>query len=181
MFKTAVFCRAVISLQCLSFYLQFTFTFSSLIYLFYKTFNMLHFAVCCHCGPGKQEKPRRHRAGLSVPTDSTPSTTPHAPTTHTHTLTRDGSERGKSYVGLFPIMYNFPAAADWWVGNGRLAQRREDPEDSERGEAAFSDIAALHIPATDGNSVLRHPGATPGHPGIAQDQVGSRWASVRWP
>lgn len=78
-------------------------------------------------------------------------------------------------------MYNFPPAADWWVGNGRLAQRREDPEDSERGEAAFSDMAALHIQATDGNGVLRHPGATPGHPGIAQDQGGSRWASVRWP
>lgn len=62
---------------------------------------------------------------------------------------------------------------------------REDLQDGEREEAAFSDIAALHIPATDGNGVLRHPGATPGHPGIAQDQGGAGghlFAGLnRWP
>lgn len=128
---------------------------------------MLHSAVCCHCG---------HASYTDIEPVCQPKQQP-----FTLYSSADGSEGKKSHVASLTIMYNFPPAADWWVGNGRLAQRREDPGDSERGEAAFSDIAALHIQATDGNGVLRHPGATPGHPGIAQDQGGSRWASVRWP
>lgn len=127
---------------------------------------MLHFAVCCHCG--QQLLFSDHHKSYS---DTEPVCQPKQPFTPYSRC--DGSERTKSHVALFMIMYNFPLEVDWWVGNGRLAQRREDLEDSEGGESAFSDISALHIQATDGNGVLRHPGATPGHPGIAQDHGGA--------